>query len=199
MFDRDKMAERATRLAAQGAFLGTSSWKYPGWRGQLYEDDRYVLQGRFSEARFDKLCLAEYAEVFKTVCVDAAYYKFPDGRFIDGLFPQVGDDFGFTFKVTDQITLKHFPNLPLFGSQAGAKNTDFLNADRFIAEFLSPLLPYRHKIGLLIFEFSRFRAGDFERGRDFLEILDAFLSRLPKGWRYGVEIRNLIFLQPLYF
>ncbi len=199
MFDRDKMAERATRLAAQGAFLGTSSWKYPGWRGKLYEDDRYVWKGRFSEARFDKLCLAEYAEVFKTVCVDAAYYKFPDGRFIDGLFPQVGDDFRFTFKVTDQITLKHFPNLPRFGSQAGEKNTDFLNADRFIAEFLSPLLPYRHKIGLLIFEFSRFRAGDFERGRDFLEILDAFLSRLPKGWRYGVEIRNQNFLQPLYF
>src|SRR4051812_34142483 len=110
MFDRNKMALTAAQLAAQGVFIGTSSWKYPGWRGQLYEDDRYVWKGRFSEARFDKFCLAEYAEVFKTVCVDAAYYKFPDERFINGLFPQTGGDFQFTFKVTDHITIKHFPN-----------------------------------------------------------------------------------------
>src|SRR3954469_22597372 len=120
MFDRDKTAVTAARLAARGVFIGTSSWKYPGWRGQLYEDDRYVWKGRFSEARFEKYCLAEYAQVFKTVCVDAAYYKFPDDRFIEGLFPQVGPDFRFAFKVTDQITIKRFQNLPRFGALAGA-------------------------------------------------------------------------------
>ena len=70
-------------------YLGTSSWKYPGWRGQIYTDDRYVWRGRFSETRFDRQCLAEYAEVFKTVCVDAAYYRFPDRAYLEGLVSQV--------------------------------------------------------------------------------------------------------------
>jgi len=199
MFDRDKMAATAARLAGQGVFIGTSSWKYPGWRGQLYHDDRYVWKGRFSDARFEKYCLTEYAQVFKTVCVDAAYYKFPDDRFIEGLFPHVGSDFRFAFKVTDQITIKRFQKLPRFGPLAGAGNPDFLNAERFISEFLGPLTPHREHIGLLMFEFSRFRPEDFSRGREFVEALDAFLGKLPKGWQYGVELRNRSFLQPPYF
>jgi len=50
-----------------------------------------------------------------------------------------------------------------------------------------------------MFEFSRFYPADFERGRDFFEALDGFLRQLPKGWRYGVEIRNKHFLVPEYF
>jgi uncharacterized protein YecE (DUF72 family) len=199
MFDRDTMAATAARLAAHGVFIGTSSWKYPGWRGQLYEDDRYVWKGRFSDVRFEKYCLTEYARVFKTVCVDAAYYKFPDQRFIEGLFPQVGADFRFGLKVTDQITIKRFQKLPRFGPLAGTENTDFLNADRFTSEFLGPLLPHRARVGLLMFEFSRFRPEDFSRGREFVELLDAFLAKLPKEWPYGVELRNRSFLQLPYF
>ena len=41
---------------------------------------------------------------------------------------------------------------------------------------------------MLIFEFARFRADDFERGREFVAAMDAFLAGLPRGWRYGVEI-----------
>jgi uncharacterized protein YecE (DUF72 family) len=50
-----------------------------------------------------------------------------------------------------------------------------------------------------MFEFSRFYPGDFERGRDFVDALDQFLARLPKGWPYGVEIRNRHFLHADYF
>ena len=32
-----------------------------------------------------------------------------------------------------------------------------------------------------------------------MEAQDQFLGRLPKGWRYGVEMRNKNFLQPAYF
>lgn len=58
-------------------YLGTLSWKYEGWQGQLYDYARYVYRGKFARTRFERMCLAEYAEVFKTVCVDAAYYAFP--------------------------------------------------------------------------------------------------------------------------
>jgi uncharacterized protein YecE (DUF72 family) len=54
-------------------------------RGMLYDEARYVYRGKFAMTRFEKNCLAEYAEVFKTVCVDAAYYKFPDEKYLQNL------------------------------------------------------------------------------------------------------------------
>src|SRR2546425_5939127 len=114
-FDRERTKDAVGKLAARGVFIGTSSWKYPGWRGQLYDENRYVTRGKFSESRFNRDCLAEYAEVFKTVCVDAAYYKFPDQRSIAGMVSQVPEDFQFAFKVTDEVTVKKFTNLPRFG------------------------------------------------------------------------------------
>src|ERR1051326_5597152 len=102
-FERANHQSAAEALAKQGVFIGTSSWKYPGWRGQLYDESRYLWRGSFSEARFKRDCLAEYAEVFKTVCVDAAYYKFPDRRYLDTMMTAVQDDFLFGFKVTDEI------------------------------------------------------------------------------------------------
>src|SRR4051812_6868101 len=98
--DRGRLKEAVANLASQGVFIGTSSWKYPGWMGQLYTEDRYIWRGKFAESRFNKNSLAEYAEVFKTVCVDAAYYKFPDRHYVEGLVAEVPADFRFTFKVT---------------------------------------------------------------------------------------------------
>jgi uncharacterized protein YecE (DUF72 family) len=194
------LARQALRsLAEAGIFLGTSSWKYPGWLGQLYTADRYLYRGQFAQTRFDRLCLAEYSETFTTVCVDAAYYRFPDDRFLNGLAGQVPDGFRFTFKVTDEITIKRFTRLPRFGDRAGQPNPHFLDAELFASSFLAPLEPFRSKTGVLLFEFSRFYPSDYARGRDFVEALDGFLGKLPKDWRYGVEIRNATFLQPGYF
>ena len=95
--------------------MGTSSWKYEGWFDQLYTPARYEYRGKFAESRFRKNCLAEYAEVFKTVCVDAAYYTFLSRRYLEGMALQTPDDFLFSFKITDAITIKKFPNLDRFG------------------------------------------------------------------------------------
>lgn len=198
-FDRDKMKSTLAALAAQGAFIGTSSWKYPGWLGQLYTRDRYVWRGRYAESRFERNCLAEYAEVFKAVCVDAAYYVFPKRDALAAMAAQVPANFQFAFKVTDEITLKQFPNLPRFGHRAGQANGNFLNADLFTSAFLTPCEAIRPNVGLLMFEFKQFHGGDFARGREFVAALDEFLGRLPRGWPYAVEIRNRNFLQPEYF
>ena len=69
---RSKLSTKLAELAREGVWIGTSSWKYEGWIGQIYTEDRYKSRGRFSRKRFEAECLAEYAEVFKTVCVDAA-------------------------------------------------------------------------------------------------------------------------------
>jgi uncharacterized protein YecE (DUF72 family) len=198
-FDRERIRSTLALLSGKGVFIGTSSWKYPGWRGTLYDEQRYIWRGRFSESRFENQCLAEYAEVFKTVCVDGAYYKFPDKRYLEALAEQVPEDFQFGFKVTDEITVKKFTNLPRFGARAGKPNANYLNAGLFANAFLEPCEAFRKHVGILIFEFSKFYTGDYEQGRDFVADLDVFLGRLPKGWPYGVEIRNQQLLKPDYF
>lgn len=198
-FERDAAADVLARLAARGVFLGTSSWKYPGWRGLLYTDDRYTYRGKFSTTRFEKLCLAEYASVFRSVGVDAAYYTFPSERSMEALMSQVPDGFRFSFKVTDEITLKKFPRLDRFGPRQGEVNPHFLDAGLFRDAFLAPCIPHREKVGLLMFEFSHFHPSDYARGRDFVSDLDRFLGELPQGWDYGTEIRNRSFVHPDYF
>jgi uncharacterized protein YecE (DUF72 family) len=198
-FDRELMKERAGRLAARGVFIGTSSWKYEGWLGQLYTAERYDYRGKVARTRFERQCLREYAEVFKTVCVDAAYYDFPKRDRLLGLAEQVPEDFRFGFKVTDAITIKKFPNLARFGARAGRANPDFLNPALFESAFLKPCEEIRGKVGVLMFEFTRFHAGDYAHGRDFVADLDAFLGELPRDWPYAVEMRNASWLQPDYF
>jgi uncharacterized protein YecE (DUF72 family) len=111
VFDRDSLKQSVAKAAESGVLIGTSSWKYPGWNGQLYDTSRYEWRGKFAKTRFEKDCLSEYAEVFKTVCVDAAYYTFPRAEYLAGLASQVPADFQFGFKVTDEITVKRFPGL----------------------------------------------------------------------------------------
>ena len=54
----------------------------------LYDRARYEYRGKFAEMRFKRDCLREYAEVFKTVCVDAAYYTFPSAQYLEGMVLQ---------------------------------------------------------------------------------------------------------------
>ena len=193
------MQSVAALLAKAGVYVGTSSWKYDGWFGQLYTPARYEYRGKVAKSKFERGCLAEYAEVFKTVCVDAAYYTFPSQKYLEGLAAQVPGDFRFAFKVTDEITVKKFPKLDRFGGRAGKPNENFLNVDLFAAAFLSSCEHIRTNVGLLMFEFSRFWPSDYEQGRDFVADLDAFLGKLPKGWPYAVEMRNAHWLREEYF
>ena len=52
---------------------------------------------------------------------------------------------------------------------------------------------------MLIFEFSHFTQNDYAHGQDFIAELDQFFQDLPKGWSYGVEVRNQNLLHSEYF
>jgi uncharacterized protein YecE (DUF72 family) len=198
-FSREILAAALANLASHGVFVGTSSWKYEGWLGMIYTPSRYETRGKFSRAKFEATCLAEYAETFKSVCFDGGFYQFPSSKLLDAYLSQVPTDFRLSIKVTEDVTVKTFPNLARYGRRAGQPNEHFLDADLFIASFLGPLEPYRAQVGTLIFEFSHFHQADYGHGREFVEALDQFLGRLPKGWNYSVEVRNESFLQPEYF
>jgi len=197
-FDRDWVAARLKALAEAQVYVGTSSWKYEGWLGMLYDRANYENRGRFSKTRFEQECLHEYGQYFPSVCVDAGYYRFPDERYLEKLINQVPTNFKFTWKVTDEITLRRFPNLPRFGDRRGQLNPNFLNAELSNNSFIRLLEPYRGQIGSLIFEFAEFRPADFQGPDDFLAQLDRFLQALPSGWPYSVEIRTENFFTDEY-
>ena len=74
--------------------------------------------------------------------------------------------------------------------ESGNGEREFPQPEMFKRLFLGAFEKHRAKIGPLIFEFSTFHPKEFERGRDFGAALDQFLAALPRGWDYGIELRN---------
>ena len=186
-------------LAAEGIYIGGSSWKYEGWIGQVYTRANYLSRGRFSRQVFEATCLKEYARTFPTVCGDFAFYQFPSPEFWAKLFGLAPEGFRFAFKVPEQVTCKMFPSHARYGQQAGKDNESFLDAELLKEMFLRPLWPYHSRTALLIFEFGAFSRRAIAEPGEFLERLDPFLAALPPQFRYAVEVRNPEFLQPDYF
>lgn len=198
-FDRAGLAARLRQLAAEGVWIGTSSWKYEGWLGQIYTRERYLERGRFSEKRFQNTCLAEYAETFPIVCGDFSFYQFPSEAYWRRLFGSAPPTLLYAFKAPEQITIETFPRHDRYGAQAGTRNEFFLDAVLFEEEFLRRLEPYRRQVATIIIEFGAFSKQSYREASAFAADLDPFLARLPKTFRYAVEIRNPNFLVPEYF
>lgn len=197
--DRARLAARLRVLAAEGIYLGGSSWKYQGWLGAIYSPERYQVRGRFSQKRFEQTCLAEYAETFPVVCGDFSFYQFPAPEYWRTLFGSAPGPLQLAFKVPEEITVKAWPVHARYGPRAGLDNPAFLNPEIFRASFTDLLAPYRERVAVLILEFGTFSRRCYQETADFLAELEPFLAALPAGFRYAVEIRNPEFLEPAYF
>lgn len=198
-FDRGALARKLRALSEAGVWIGTSSWKYEGWLGQIYTPERYQTRGKFSEKRFQRECLAEYAEVFPIVCGDFSFYQFPSPQYWRHLFASAPETLRWTLKAPEQLTAKSFPKHPRYGARAGEPNPSFLDAELFARQFLDPLTPFRERISAVILEFGTFSKKSFANVREFTAALAPFLSALPPAFRYAVEIRNAEFLGHDYF
>ncbi len=184
--------ERLRRWASRGIYFGSSSWKYAGWQGIVY-NRTYP-----SKKAFERECLSEYSGLFPTVCADFALYDFPVGEQMRIIHDTTTDDFRLSLKVTDRITVKRYPNLPRHGANAGRENPDFLNLELFEDAFLRPVEALRKKRGVIIFEFSAFYPNSGITYERFVTLMDDFLARLPKEFSYAVEIRNKEYLTSDY-
>jgi uncharacterized protein YecE (DUF72 family) len=198
-FDRARLSARLGDLASENIFIGTSSWKYEGWIGQIYSRNRYLSRGKFSQKRFQAECLSEYAATFPIVCGDFSFYQFPPESYWQRLFGSAPASLKYAFKVPEEITIKMYPRHPRYGDRAGAANPSFLDALLLRNVFLDLLEPYRDRIGVLIFEFGAFPKQSYSDVSEFVAALDPFLASLPAGFRYAVEIRNQEFLGSEYF
>jgi uncharacterized protein YecE (DUF72 family) len=206
LFDTDETPPLAARLAPllraladRSVYFGTSSWKYPGWLGSVYSPERYATRGRFSKAKFEAACLAEYAETFPVVGGDFTFYRTPAPDDWTRLFAGAPSGFAFGLKVPEQFTVPRWPGHSRYGGRAGQVNGQFLDAPLFDLAFARGLGPHRDRIASLIFEFGAFSRDDFPGPADFLARLDPFLAALPVGFPYAVEVRNKEYLTPDYF
>ncbi|UCH63121.1 MAG: DUF72 domain-containing protein [Fidelibacterota bacterium] len=187
------ITDRAIQLARQAEiYLGTSSWKYEGWQGMVYQD-HYT-----SQRAFKRRCLAEYARYFPAVGVDATFYRFPDQRLIEELDALTPSEFRFGLKVTEEITVYKYPTHPRYGSRKGQDNTNFLDGELFTADFLGIVAGLGAKLGPVIFQFGTLPRTIVNDGI-FLRRLDEFLGGLPGNYQYAVEIRNRQLYNEDYF
>lgn len=194
------LATRLQHLARLNIFVGTSSWKYEGWLGQIYSPAHYQTRGKFSRKKFQDECLGEYARYFPTVCGDFAFYQFPTLAMWRHLFSQVPAGFRFSLKIPEDVTVEKWPDLPRYGKRAGQMNPHFLDPALLENQLLQPLEHFFSKLGVLILEFGTIRTGPLAEPRQFVKRLDQFLSHVPTDrFNISVEVRNPDFLHPGYF
>jgi uncharacterized protein YecE (DUF72 family) len=174
--------------------LGTSTWTYEGWKGQVY--NRPYRKGRFKQD-----CLAEYADyefegerLFRTVGIDHSFYGPPSARQLAHYASLLPKGFKACAKVWEEITVPAYPSGLRYGKKSGA-NPHFLDAGYFIDQVLPPFAEaFQEHTGPFILEFQRTGI----EADDFLLRLDRFLAQLPKTFEYAVEIRNPAVLRPDY-
>ncbi len=186
-------------LADQQVYLGTSSWKYPGWLGSIYSPDLYMARGKFSQRKFESECLREYAATFPIVGGDFSFYQFPTPQYWQRLFSETPQSLLFGLKVPENLTVAIWPRHARYGTRAGNPNPEFLDPALLEKMFLRPLAPYGDRLAVLMLEFGAFPPGVIDGPAAFLDLLEPFLARLPRDFRFAIEIRNPDFLGEPYF
>ena len=174
--------------------LGTSSWSFQGWEGIVY--DR-----KASPQVLSRQGLRAYAQnpLFRTVGVDRAHYQPLTVEQWRHHADQVPADFRFLVKAHEWCTLARFPSHARYGARADQDNGFFLDPLYARDEVIGPTVEgLADKLGVLLFQFA---AQDLRRvgGPDgFCDALYAFLSALPVGPTYAVEVRNARLLTPRF-
>jgi uncharacterized protein YecE (DUF72 family) len=168
--------------------FGTSTWTYEGWQGQVYKR-QYVKN------TFTRECLGEYCQykyegepLFRTVGNDSTFYRPPTANQLRRYLNQIPEDFQMCFKVWEEITIPAYAKQPRYGARAGQPNPRFLDAKLFNDLVLAPYreAQFERHTGPFLFEFQRHGMSTEE----FCERLDMFFLKLPRDFRYAVEVRN---------
>ena len=172
--------------------IGTCSWKYDSWKGIVYPDKEELNY------------LAEYSKHFNTVEVDQWFWSLfepkkavlPSKDDVEFYTNSVPDDFKFTIKIPNSLTLTHFYNRDK--SSMLTPNPYFLDKDLFDS-FIHSLEPMRNKIGVLMFQLEYLNQQKVRSLNEFLDKFEKFISSIDKKHILGVEIRNPNYLKKSYF
>ena len=172
--------------------IGTCSWKYDSWKGIIYPDKEKINH------------LVEYAKHFNTVEVDQWFWSLfepkkvllPKDNDVKSYSESVPDDFRFTIKIPNSVTLTHFYNKSK--TEELKPNPFFLNIDLF-DKFLETLKPMQKNIGLLMFQFEYLNKQKLSGLTEFIDRFEGFIENADKKYIYGIELRNPNYLKKPFF
>jgi uncharacterized protein YecE (DUF72 family) len=178
--------------------IGTCSWKFDSWKGLFYDAAKNYSKNNY---------LADYARHLDSVEIDQWFWslfptgiKLPDLGTVKSYADSVPDDFVFTVKAPNSLTLTHFytRQSKKYESYAGRKNDYFLSND-LLEKFLERLTLMEKKLGPIMFQFEYLNKKKMPSKEIFFDKLHEFITKAPKGYRYAVEIRNPNYLSPALF
>jgi uncharacterized protein YecE (DUF72 family) len=152
--------------------IGTSAWVASGWQGWFYP-------AGMKPADY----LTYYATKFDTVEVDSTFYRAPSVATVNGWRQKTPQGFILAAKIPQVIT----------------HDKCLQDCDEDLREFLDVMDRMGNKLGPLLFQFGYFNKSVFPTGKGFLDRLAPFLKKLPKGYRFAVEIRNKHWLTAEFF
>jgi uncharacterized protein YecE (DUF72 family) len=118
--------------------------------------------------------LSFYAERFNAVEVDATFYACPSVQTVGNWAARTPEGFTFAVKVPQSIT----------------HEKALVGCDAELTEFLRTMDVLGTKLGPIVFQFPFFNRSTFQDRHEFLDRLVPFLTKLPDGYKFSIEIRN---------
>jgi len=176
-----------SRLAAAmppGFRLGTSSWAFPGWQGQVWARDH-------TEVALARHGLPAYAAhpLLNTVSIDRSYYAPLTAAQYAAYAEQVPADFRFVVKAPAEITSPMLRGNTAGGAQR--ENRRFLDPYAAERSLVSPVLTgLGSKLGLVLLQIPPMPAAWVRDPVPFAQRLRALLASLPPSLPHAVELRN---------
>jgi len=148
--------------------------------------------------------LEEYSQHYDSVEIDQWFWSLhgkdrvslPRSDVVEAYLKSVPDDFKFTIKIPNSITLTHFYRKrkedPLI------QNPYFLSTGLFEV-FLKSIRPLESHLGPLMFQFEYLNKQKMATQAEFQDRFQTFISQCPREYRYAMEIRNPNYLNDAYF
>ena len=163
--------------------FGTCSWKYDSWQGIVYSPAA------------KKNYLLEYSQKYNTVEIDQWFWSLfgmdkvalPRPSVVKEYTDSVPDDFKFTIKIPNSLTLTHFYRK--HKTDPLTPNPFFLSNELF-DRFINSLEYMRPKIGSLMFQFEYLNKQKMSSLQIFIDKFSTFFENCDSDLTYGIEIRN---------
>jgi uncharacterized protein YecE (DUF72 family) len=143
--------------------VGTSAFTAEGWVGSFYPAGMQPRE-----------FLTYYATKFDTLELDNTFYRTPALSTVQGWNAKTPSGFIFAAKVPQIISHEKV----------------LVDCEDDLNHFLKTMDALGDKLGPLLFQFGYFNKSKFNSGAEFLALLKPFLKKLPKGYKFAVEIRN---------
>ncbi len=174
-------------------FIGTCSWKYDSWMGIIYPE--------FGEFNY----LKEYSLFSNSVEIDQWFWSLfgekkvvlPDPATVEEYSNSVGDNFKFTVKMPNSITLTHFYRKT---KNEELKKNPYLFSSELFNAFMETMAPLKDKSGPYMLQFEYLNKQKMASQKHFEALLADFLGKLPSDSHdLAVEIRNPNYLNDEWF